>query len=676
MLSMLRFIPVARCAWLEWPCPAQRRMIRFIHFASVGILFLATVFSAHLLAQRSKPQAPATSLPGRAQSPAQSIDELRRQLENELADTHTPGLSVAIVHRDGPEWIAGLGMADLANNRAVTSDTLFRIGSVTKAFASLAILQLVNEGKLSLDDPVRKLVPEIRFENRWETSDPVRVVNLLEHTTGWDEAHDVYAEDAPGISLRAALNADHHPRRSRWPPGTRMAYCNCGPPVAAYIVEKITGMRFEDYVQHNLFAPIGMKTATYFQPDAAAATILYHNDGKTPYPYWHILLRPSGSINASAKDMAAYLSFYLNRGTVHSTQIVPAVSIDRMEAPASTWAARDGLKCGYGLSNLCSIQDGFVYHGHRGAMRGSLTELAYMPEYGVGYFFSINSRSVQAFDKIGEMLRAYIARNLTRPPVPAAEPLPANAAEYEGWYEFDSPRMELNRSLNHLMPFHLGRSTHVHFQAGKMLLTSTTGLRTGLTETFVPVAGMQFRRVPEKGSPAPIAGLILLGPNGEGTFIQLGESGETWKRIPTWLAMTQIALSTYVYLAMVSILVYAPFWILGGLVQQRQRPAERGMRVWPLLAVLCFIGTRVTLARASTDIFGRLDHLTVWSFSVFLLSVAFGMACLAATIACWRAPRQETRPGVRIYSTFVSVALLIATTYVAYWEVIGLCTWR
>jgi CubicO group peptidase (beta-lactamase class C family) len=72
--------------------------------------------------------------------PAQSIDELQVQLESVLKDLHVPGMSIAIVHRNGPEWIAGLGKADLANNRAVTPATLFRIGSISKGFVSLSIL--------------------------------------------------------------------------------------------------------------------------------------------------------------------------------------------------------------------------------------------------------------------------------------------------------------------------------------------------------------------------------------------------------------------------------------------------------------------------------------------------------------------------------------------------------
>ena len=261
------------------------------------------------------------------EKPAQSIDELRQQLEKVLAETHIPGLSVAIVHRDGPEWVAGLGKADVATGRATTAETLYRIGSTSKGFASLSILMMADQGKLSLDDPVHKLAPEVWFENRWEASDPVRVVHLLEHTTGWDDIHlREFAKDAPGMGLRKALAYDHHSRTSRWRPGTRMAYCNSGPAVAAYIVEKLTGQRFEDFVEQNFFRPIGMKTATYFEPALGSATTLYRHDGKAPYRYENLLFRPPGSINASANDMAAYLQFYFESRRANSELIAPTLT--------------------------------------------------------------------------------------------------------------------------------------------------------------------------------------------------------------------------------------------------------------------------------------------------------------------------------------------------------------
>jgi len=598
--------------------------------------------------------------------PAQSVAELQQQLEKILKDTKTPGISVAIVHKDGPEWIAGLGKADVASNRPTTADTLFRIGSTSKAFASLSILMLAGQGKVSLEDPVRKLVPEIWFENPWEASDPVRVVHLLEHTAGWDDMHlREYAKDTPPTtSVREGLDYDHHSRTSRWRPGTRMAYCNSGPPVAAYIVEKLTGQRFEDFVEQNLFQPIGMKTATYFPPPSGTATTLYHDDGKTPYPYWNILLRPAGSINASAKDMAAYVQFYLNRGAVNGKQIVPASDIDRMENPASTWAAKDGMKNGYGLSNYWSVNEGFVYHGHNGGVEGGLTEMAYMADYGVGYFFSINSGSGDGFEKVGKAIRAYVTNKLEKPALPAVASLSPGTIEYAGWYEPDSPRIELTRFMERLAGI-----AWIHFKDGKLVITSLGG-----NETFVPVSSTQFRYLPKKEATEPVATVELLTPNAEGRFIQAGIM-TTMKRIPAWLALGEIAVTVFVVLSIASIVVYAPFWILGGLSKRRRRPAERAMRAWPLLAVLSLAAFVGIFILCSDDLINRLGNQTPWSEALFLTTIAYAVAVAASAIACWRTPAEAVRRRVRRFSLIVTVALLIAAVYLAYWGIIGLRTW-
>lgn len=597
--------------------------------------------------------------------PAQSTDELRQQLEKILKDTHTPGVSVAIVHKDGPEWVTGIGQADVASGRPVTPETLFRIGSTSKAFSSLSILMLADQGKVSLTDSVHKLVPEVWFENPWEATDPIRVVNVLEHTTGWDDLHlREYAKQAPDtMTLREGLDYDHHSRTSRWRPGTRMAYCNSGPPVAAFIVEKLTGQRFEDFVQQNLFLPIGMKTATYLESSPGTATTLYHEDGKTPYPYWHILLRPAGSINASANDMAAYVQFYLNRGAVGGKQIVPASDIDRMEIPESTWAAKDGMKTGYGLSNYWSIEDGFVYHGHDGGVEGGLTEMAYMPNFGVGYFFSINAGNGGAFEKIAKAIRAYLTNKLQKPEVPAAAPLPANAADYAGWYEPDSPRVEMTHFLERLAGL-----TRFHFEDGKLM-------RTGLgswNDTYIPVAGTQFRHVSKKDPPDPVASLELLTPNPEGRFIEVGV---TMKQIPAWLAFTEILLTIFVFLSILAIVIYAPFWILGGLSKRRRRPAERGMRLWPLVAVLNLVAFVGIFIVCSSDLIDRLGNRTVWSEALFLTTIVYAAAVLVSLVSWLRASQEGVRPGVRKFSRVVILALLIAALYLAYCDIIGLRTW-
>jgi CubicO group peptidase (beta-lactamase class C family) len=572
---------------------------------------------------------------GATSKPPQSIRELQRQLEHVLQDTHTAGMSVAIVHRDGPEWVMGLGNADVASGRTATADTLFRIGSTSKAFVSLAILKLVNEGRLSLEDPVRKLVPEVWFENQWEATDPVRVVHLLEHTTGWDDLSlRDFAQADPQIGLRAALDYHQESRISRWRPGTRMAYCNSGPVVAAYIVEKIAGERFEDYVGKNFFGPIGMKTAAYFEPVSGLAATLYHNDGKTPFPYWNVIYRPSGSINASAHDMANYLLFYLNRGFVNGTQVMPSASIDRMENPTSTWAAEEGMKNGYGLGDYWTVDRGFVYHGHNGGLPGGRAEMNYMPDYGVGYFFAINTARFDTYERTGKIIRAYITRNLAPPAIPPVAPLPANSADYSGWYESASTRNQMIRFLDRLAGL-----TRVHVENGRLRLSSVTGLN----DVYLPVTDGQFRFVPSHDPPDPVASLELLTPNAEGRFVQVGMDS-TLQRIPTWLGLTELLVTLFVVLALISILVYAPFWILGGLSKKRRRRSERGMRLWPLVAALS-------------------------------LTITFAVASIASVVVLWRVPKHEVRRSVRCYSMAVTVALLIATLYLAYWGVIGWRTW-
>jgi hypothetical protein len=185
---------------------------------------------------------------------------------------------------------------------------------------------------------------------------------------------------------------------------------------------------------------------------------------------------------------------------------------------------------------------------------------------------------------------------------------------------------------------------------------------------------MQFRYVPKKDAPEPVATLALLQPKQEGRFIQAG-AGTTMKQIGMWQAMSEIVLSVFVALAMVSIVAYAPFWILGGLMKERRRPVERGMRRWPLVAVLSLLAAVVIVILCSADFIARMGNMTGWSVAFFLATLLFAVATVLSAVALWRAPEQGVRLSVRRYSALVTAALLIATLYLAYWGIIGLRTW-
>ena len=194
-----------------------------------------------------------------------------------------------------------------------------------------------------------------------------------------------------------------------------------------------------------------------------------------------------------------------------------------------------------------------------------------------------------------------------------------------------------------------------------------------MNDTYLPVTGSQFRHVSKKESPDPIPSLALL-TNQEGRFIESG-FGDALKRIPTWHAISEILLTAFVVLSILSTVLYAPFWIFGGLIKRRRRPAERPMRLWPLAAVLSLLAFVGIFILSSDDLIGRMGNQTIWSEALFLSTVSYGVSVLFSAIAWWRAPKESVRRGVRAYSRIVTIALLISAFYLAYWDVMGLRIW-
>jgi CubicO group peptidase (beta-lactamase class C family) len=285
------------------------------------------------------------AIAGNDRTPAPTnLVELKQSVSAIIERYEVPAIGIAMIDKDGPVWIGALGQANLEQDIGADERTLFRIASTSKMFVSLSILRLVEQGKLTLRDKLVNLAPEITYTNQWQETHPIRLVHLLEHTTGWDEQHypEMAQNDPAPSTLTKDLDFHPHSRQSRWPPGTRFSYTNSGPAVAARIVEKISGQRFEDYVQQHFFDPIGMTTASYFLSADVRAKGATLYDKKQALDYRHLFMRPSGAINASALDMATFLRFYLDRGMVNGTRVLSEESLNRMETAKSSSAAQAG----------------------------------------------------------------------------------------------------------------------------------------------------------------------------------------------------------------------------------------------------------------------------------------------------------------------------------------------
>ena len=149
------------------------------------------------------------------------IDGLKSAVSAILKKHKVPGVGIALVTKDAVVWTGGVGKADLATDRDVTGDTIFRVGSITKGFVALSALQLAERGKLSLNEKVADVAPEIPVVNPWEATNPVTLANLLEHTAGFDDFSlaEFYDFDASPDSPRPLLWTLTHfqgPEHVRW----------------------------------------------------------------------------------------------------------------------------------------------------------------------------------------------------------------------------------------------------------------------------------------------------------------------------------------------------------------------------------------------------------------------------------------------------------------------------
>src|SRR5713101_1604435 len=132
-------------------------------------------------------------IPGKAQQKKEelphpkTLEELQKAMKDVVEKNHVTGAGVALVSNGQLLWCGGIGKADVAANRDVTCDTEFRAGSISKTFVALALLRLEEEGRINLYARLQDVAPEIPLQNRWESANPVRIVNLLAHTAGFDD---------------------------------------------------------------------------------------------------------------------------------------------------------------------------------------------------------------------------------------------------------------------------------------------------------------------------------------------------------------------------------------------------------------------------------------------------------------------------------------------------------
>jgi len=301
-----------------------------------------------------------------------------------------PG-AVVVVVKDGQILTSrGYGYADLAKKTKVDpATTLFRPGSVSKLFTWTAVMQQVEAGKIDLNGDVNQYID---FKIPPYQGKPVTALNLMTHTPGFEEAvKDLITLDQKDQVPFDALLKRWVPKRI-YAPGTTPAYSNYGASLAGYIVQRVSGEPFEAYVEHHIFAPLGMQHATFRQPLPANLKPLmaegYVSGKDKPYGYEFVNAAPAGSVAASGEDMGRFMIAHLQNGEYNGQRILQPATAQLMHSRANLpFQGLDGMAHGFYETGI----NGMHVISHGGDTVAFHSDLHLFLDKNVGIFVSMNS---------------------------------------------------------------------------------------------------------------------------------------------------------------------------------------------------------------------------------------------------------------------------------------------
>ena len=332
--------------------------------------------------------------------------------------------AVVVVVKDGKVLFSrGYGYSDVEKKTPVSPDsTIFRPGSISKLFTWTAVMQLVEQNKLDLD---RDINAYLDFKIPATFPQPITLRHLMTHTAGFEEQIKdlINSEGAPIAGLREHLTS-HMPERI-YPPGTTPAYSNYGASLAGYIVERVSGKPFNQYVSENIFTPLAMARSTFAQPLPPDLKPLMSNgyivgSGK-PKPFEIIEEAPAGALSATAADLANFMVAHLQDGKFNDVQIL------RPETAKTMHARQFGLH--QALNGMClgfyeETRNGHRIIGHGGDTVFFHSDLHLVLDSGVGFFVSYNSRGKGEISPRTALWNHFLDRYFPYKP-PVAEKLPS-----------------------------------------------------------------------------------------------------------------------------------------------------------------------------------------------------------------------------------------------------------
>lgn len=585
-------------------------------------------------------------------------------MATKLRDQHIAGAVVTLVHRGEIIFSKGYGYGDVANQVPVYPDsTLFRIGSISKLFVWVSVLQLVQAGKLDLDTDVNQYLTEFKIPDAF--SQPITLKNLLTHTPGFEDiVINLFAKDESRLKPLSAILKKELPGRVR-PPGTQASYSNHGTGVAALIVEKVSGMSFNEYVEKNILANLVMNRTTFRQPvpssiPATASKGYSWENGKfVDRGFEFVPLYPVGAASATGNDMANFMIALLDQGRLARYRLLDSATWEKMQAPLhrhhpNVNPMRHGL--------MDYSQNGVEIIGHGGDTFWFHSILGVYPQHQIGLFVSVNTDKGGAAS--GELLEEftdhYFPDSLLVPPIRVSK---SHLNQFAGTY------------LGNRHPHRDLTKIAALFSPAKISVVDSSRLRVQLGEViqyYVPIDSLVFR---EETSSETIA----FGKK-EGSVSHLFLGGLpifAFDRVTGWASPDMQVLVLALVLGTVCLTLL--FWPITYFIRRGYQPLLRTRQSLPFLAkffawlnfffwVAFVIGLSLALEDPNAIVYGVPVALQI--ALIFPLGM-IGTTLLMVYVCVRLVPDNRYRGWSRAYYVLITFVSALAVFQLYYWNFIG-----
>lgn len=315
------------------------------------------------------------------------IDECRASIQTEMKKINTPGLSIAIIWDRKPIWIESFGSTDNTGKKKVTNKTIFAVQSLSKQITAVAILTAVQDGILDLDAPISKYLPDYKLNSKFEEhpQDKITLRHLLCHRAGF--AHNL--PDVDSMEARKRSLGQHAEEIVQteliYPVGEQLSYSNLGFDLAGYILQKVSGEPFGQYVGCKVFKPLGMHNSSLVGEEIKKHKNRAIGNIKEIQDSGQVPVFPSRGAYCDIEDMVKFVQFHLNGGKVDGKTILKQDILKQMyEVPFDTSGKNEGYALGIFTARRRHNEDIVPIYVHSGDGYGFSADLFFAPDVGLG----------------------------------------------------------------------------------------------------------------------------------------------------------------------------------------------------------------------------------------------------------------------------------------------------